>query len=179
MARVSSAQGCGDHVRTGLVLHAGGDRARRDDFGWLASLRRGGAECHILSSDIWRHVRDCGRMTSVEGAASGKVGIPHFSCCQGAASRRKLQRARSAPFGVQDRSENNGSDSLDGWSSTSKCAEGMKNELIMAILRHRVERELEPQVVLEAITGRSVSPYSRRFGTAVNVQAKVDSRAAR
>ena len=52
----------------------------------------------------------------------------------------------------------------------------MKNELIMAINNICVERELEPQVVLEAIEAALVSAHRRRFGTAVNVQAKVDSK---
>ena len=52
----------------------------------------------------------------------------------------------------------------------------MKNELIMAINNICVERELEPQVVLEAIEAALVSAHRRRFGTAANVQAKVDSK---
>jgi N utilization substance protein A len=50
----------------------------------------------------------------------------------------------------------------------------MKNELIMAINNICVERELEPQVVFEAIEAALVSAHRRRFGMGPNVQAKVD-----
>ena len=52
----------------------------------------------------------------------------------------------------------------------------MKNELIMAINNICVDRELKPQVVLEAIEAALVSAHRRRFGTAANIQAKVNSK---
>ena len=57
-----------------------------------------------------------------------------------------------------------------------ECAEGMKNELIMAINNICVERELEPQVVFEAIESALVSAHRKRFGTGTNVRAQVDQR---
>lgn len=50
----------------------------------------------------------------------------------------------------------------------------MKNELIMAINNICVERELEPQVVFEAIEAALVSAHRRRFGSPANVRAKID-----
>lgn len=50
----------------------------------------------------------------------------------------------------------------------------MKNELIMAINNICVERELEPQVVFEAIEAALVSAHRRRFGSPANVRARVD-----
>lgn len=52
----------------------------------------------------------------------------------------------------------------------------MKNELIMAINNICVERELEPQVVFEAIESALVSAHRKRFGTGPNVRAQVDQR---
>ncbi len=52
----------------------------------------------------------------------------------------------------------------------------MKNELIMAINNICVERELEPQVVFEAIETALVSAHRKRFGTGANVRAQVDQR---
>ncbi len=52
----------------------------------------------------------------------------------------------------------------------------MKNELIMAINNICVERELEPQVVFEAIESALVSAHRKRFGTGTNVRAQVDQR---
>ena len=99
-----------------------------------------------------------------------KVGIPHFSCCKGLVqvlyhqapgkpeSARRL-RIASLKF-VQHQ----------------ECAEGMKNELIMAINNICVERELEPQVVFEAIETALVSAHRKRFGMGANVRAQVDQR---
>lgn len=50
----------------------------------------------------------------------------------------------------------------------------MKNELIMAINNICVERELEPQVVFEAIEAALVSAHRRRFSSPANVRAQVD-----
>ena len=52
----------------------------------------------------------------------------------------------------------------------------MKNELIMAINNICVERELEPQVVFEAIEAALVSAHRRRFGNLGNVKATVDTK---
>jgi N utilization substance protein A len=52
----------------------------------------------------------------------------------------------------------------------------MKNELIMAINNICVERELEPQVVFEAIETALVSAHRKRFGMGANVRAQVDQR---
>ncbi len=52
----------------------------------------------------------------------------------------------------------------------------MKNELIMAINNICVERELEPQVVFEAIESALVSAHRKRFGSGTNVRAQVDQR---
>ena len=52
----------------------------------------------------------------------------------------------------------------------------MKNELIMAINNICVERELEPQVVFEAIEAALVSAHRRRFNTGNNVRAQVDQK---
>ena len=52
----------------------------------------------------------------------------------------------------------------------------MKNELIMAINNICVERELEPQVVFEAIETALVSAHRKRFGSGANVRARVDQR---
>ena len=50
----------------------------------------------------------------------------------------------------------------------------MKNEMIMAINSICVERELEPQVVFEAIEAALVSAHRRRYNTTANVTARVD-----
>ncbi|MEZ4769085.1 MAG: transcription termination factor NusA [Caldilineales bacterium] len=52
----------------------------------------------------------------------------------------------------------------------------MKNEMIMAINSICVERELEPQVVFEAIEAALVSAHRRRYNTAANVSAQVDQK---
>jgi transcription termination/antitermination protein NusA len=52
----------------------------------------------------------------------------------------------------------------------------MKNELIMAINNICVERELEPQVVFDAIETALVSAHRKRFGMTANVRAQVDQR---
>ncbi|MFZ2489429.1 MAG: transcription termination factor NusA [Anaerolineae bacterium] len=52
----------------------------------------------------------------------------------------------------------------------------MKNELIMAINNICIERELEPQVVFDAIENALVSAHRKRFGTGANVRAQVDQR---
>ncbi len=52
----------------------------------------------------------------------------------------------------------------------------MKNEMIMAINSICVERELEPQVVFEAIEAALVSAHRRRYNTTANVTAQVDQK---
>ncbi|MER2599769.1 MAG: transcription termination factor NusA [Caldilineales bacterium] len=52
----------------------------------------------------------------------------------------------------------------------------MKNELIMAINNICVERELEPQVVFDAIETALVSAHRKRFGSGSNIRAQVDQR---